>query len=443
MRNVLLIVLLLVIGALAFLPRVFDTSIGKRVFEKAFSEKFDSTVQIGRVRLTWFGPQAFEKVSLSNPEMTGTIERIESDVPLWSLGRFGQAFHLENGSFAFPKYSDLSIGPVDAKVAGQNVEADGAASQGGRFTLRGKVHSKNDLDLTLNATNFPSAFFDVLLKAKGWFAAASGPVTNLDATLLYHRGAGSIDANLSASNTSAMLSGEIGQTGLTLKKPFAATLHFSPELSQKLGGRILEGQDPITLQLDPSGTLIPLNPFTLTELKVGKGVLNLGRLVCTGLHPLVSLFSLMNRSPIASSTGVIWFTPALFSVDHGLLSLGRVDFLIANAIHLCAWGDISLPDERLQMTLGIPADTLANTLGIDGLSRNYVLKIPVRGTISEPEFQTGSASAKIAAWVAGKQITNKLSKKTGIFGGLLNQITQIKDDDGDAPPPNRPFPWER
>ncbi len=135
----------------------------------------------------------------------------------------------------------------------------------------------------------------------------------------------------------------------------------------------------------------------------------------------------------------IWFTSVAFQIQNGVINLGRVDALLSNSIHVCAWGSVDVKNDQLHMFLGLPADTLEQSFGIQALSRNYVLKIPVYGSISSPEFDTGSAIAKITTMAVSKQIPTKGGK---ILGGIVNAITQAQDD-GDAPPPNRPFPWER
>jgi hypothetical protein len=134
-----------------------------------------------------------------------------------------------------------------------------------------------------------------------------------------------------------------------------------------------------------------------------------------------------------------WFTPVAFQIQSGVITLGRMDALLSNSIHICTWGDVDVNKDELHMFLGLPADTLEKSFGIQTLSRNYVLKIPIYGSISNPEFDTGSAIAKITAMAVSKQIPSAGGK---ILGGLINAVTQAQDD-GDAPPPNRPFPWEK
>ncbi len=253
-----------------------------------------------------------------------------------------------------------------------------------------------------------------------------------------------MQAYFSSLNANLSLQGTFAQDALLLKEPLTASLNFSPELAEALDRRIVGAKNPITLQIETAGASIPLRPFALERLEIGRATLDLGNLTSTQIPPLVALLALLKRGSMASSTGSIWFTPVVFSIDKGLVNIGRIDALVAGAVHLCAWGQIEIPSGSLNMRVGIPADTLQETLGINNLPRNYVLQIPVRGTIEKPEYDTTSATAKIAAMVAGQQIQTQASKKAGgLLKGLFNQFSVPAKEDENTPPPNRPFPWER
>jgi hypothetical protein len=441
MRKILIGLLIVFAALLAFLPQILSTSFGKPFFERALGTKFDAKVTIGRFRLSWFGPQDFEQIEFSRTDLSGSIESASSNVPFWYLSEFKNGFSLSNGFFSFPRFGALSIGPVNALVAGHDVQVDGKASQGGSFSVNGKIYSKSDFDVATKFQKMPSAPFDQLLKASGILSAGLGPTFDLSMTALYNQGEGRLDADLSSPNSEAALRGRIAEDALLLKEPFRASLNFTQDLSQALGGRVLEAKNPITLRIETAGASIPLHPFSLELVEIGQATLDLGRLVWSELHPLISLFALLNNAKIASSKALVWFTPLEFAISKGTLQMGRVDALIANSVHLCGWGNAQLSTTKLDMRLGIPADTLEQSLGISSLSRNYVLQIPVSGTLQNPKFDTGPAAAKIAALVAGKQIS-KFSKKAGALGGLFSQMP-LSQEDKDVPPPKRPFPWEK
>ena len=52
-------------------------------------------------------------------------------------------------------------------------------------------------------------------------------------------------------------------------------------------------------------------------------------------------------------------------------------------VHVIMWGQVDTANNVMDMTLGIPADTLAAT-GIKTLPNDYVLPVPVKGTPQSP-----------------------------------------------------------
>lgn len=56
---------------------------------------------------------------------------------------------------------------------------------------------------------------------------------------------------------------------------------------------------------------------------------------------------------------------------------------VAIGAHVIMWGQVDSVNNLLDMTLGIPADTLAAT-GITTLPNDYVLPVPVKGTPQAP-----------------------------------------------------------
>jgi hypothetical protein len=195
-----------------------------------------------------------------------------------------------------------------------------------------------------------------------------------------------------------------------------------------------EVQNPITLRIEPQGFSLPI-PYSLEKLKIGHATLNLGKIKVPSNEALATLVSLLKATRISKEMN-IWAAPVSFSLNHSKLELGRLDALLADSIHICTWGSINLLTNHLEMNLGLPADTLESSFGIKNLPANYVMKIPVQGTLQNPEIVKGPAAAKIAALVAAGQIPKK-----GFLGGIAELISKPKQEK-DIPPPARPFPWE-
>ncbi|MBM3184495.1 MAG: hypothetical protein FJZ64_04240, partial [Chlamydiae bacterium] len=437
MKKTLLALSIVILLIVIFLPQILSTPLGKPFFEKTFGKTIHAQTSIGSLRLTWLGPQVLKNIRFFNEEIEGTIDELDSDVPFWKLNDLGKTFSLENGTFTLKTYGNVKIEKVTAKVVSQSVTATGVSTEGGDVSIKGKIYGKNDIDLIAKVHQMPPALLDTLLKTKGLLNALLGSSMDAAATYVYNQGNGIFNLDLTATYAKLSLESEITKDILTLKAPLGATLLWHPELTDLTQGHLVGAKFPITLQIDPNHTSFPIRPLNLGRLTIGHAVLDPGILMTQDLSPLISLLTLLKKGSLGSSQIPIWFTPIAFTIDEGTLHLERIDVLIANAVHLCSWGDIYLPGQ-LNLILGIPEDTLESSLGIQGLPRNYVLQVPVQGPIENPRYDTGPATAKITAWIAGQQAT----KATGVFGQLFNKLIKPSGEDQEVPPPKRPFPWE-
>lgn len=445
MKKTILILLIILALFIGFFPYLASTRLGTPFFAKIIQSRFHGNVQIQKVNLTWKGPQRFENISLTSPDLTSKIGLITSNVPFWKLSDLGDSFELQNGSFAFPSYGDEQISNIQAKINGSDIVATGTTARGGSISVRGSIKSKQNFDLLADLREIPSIAIDQLLKMKGILYKTLGPIINFNGSLKFQDVQGTLVFDVSSPNLTSSVNATIANDILTLNKPLVAHLHLSNELSAFLTERIspklftdLSAKNPFHLTIDPQGFSCPINPLKLAELQIGEANLDLGQVrVQSGesLHFLVKLF----KNKDFGKKIEIWFTPVTFSIQNGLIQLGRMDALLSQSIHVCTWGDINLQKDKIRMTLGLPADTLEQSFGIQNLSRNYVLKIPIRGSLNNPEFETGPAVAKIATMATAQQIPTTGGK---IFGGIVGVFAQAQDE-GDTPPPHRPYPWEK
>ena len=202
----------------------------------------------------------------------------------------------------------------------------------------------------------------------------------------------------------------------------------------------IEGRSPILFHIATKNFLCPLHPFDWNHLQIGSATLDLGQVTVQSGPALQSLLKLL-KNPRTKDTLPLWFTPVTFQMENGLIQAGRIDFLFAQSIHLCSWGNIHWAQNQLDLFLGIPADTLSHAFGLKHLPRNYVLKVPIRGTLQNPEIDTGAASSKIAAMITAQELPKIGGTGGKAFGSFLKLLQSTKEDQ-EVPPPNRPFPWE-
>lgn len=433
---------------LVFLPQIASTSLFRGIFNRAFSDKFHATAAIESATLSWFGPQIFRKINLDSPNMTGYIVQFESGAPFWKLYSMGENLKIRDASLAFPMEGNIGLNHISAELHNHHLNAEGDAIPKGHFTLKGKVYSQKDLDITFDLQEIPTLALDQIFTGKKSFTQILGLILNAKGSWVLNETVGKLKLDLQSSNVATMFSAEIDPNYITLKEPFVAALDITPELASSVlrGANPLfltgvEAKNPIQLRIEPDGFRFPWRNFDLSKIEIEQASLDMGQVVCqTGksLSTLISLFKNFKRS----DTSLIWFSPLDFSLEGGIFSASRMDAMVSNTIHICTWGKIDLNRDRLDMILGICADTLSQSFGIENLPANYVLKIPLQGSTENPELDTKTAAAKIAALAAMNQLPKVGGKAGKMFGGTLNMMKMSQENQEDVPPPQRPYPWE-
>jgi hypothetical protein len=253
---------------------------------------------------------------------------------------------------------------------------------------------------------------------------------------------GLFDCSLSTPNIDSEIHGGIADHALTLRQPMTASVRLTPELSQWIMRDMnplfvtgIEAKNPIRLRIEPSRFLCPLDSFQIQQIQIGQGSIDMGQIRCTNGGSLASLIGLLKNSSLSSVQQMnVWFTPLYFSLQHGILQTSRIDALVADAVHICTWGSIDYIHDKIDMQIGLPADTLKHFFGIKKLPNDYVMKIHLTGSIKKPSLATNAAAAKIAALLGAQK-----SSHDWLTGGIFSLFGET---DPNVPPPHRPFPWE-
>ena len=430
MRKWLIALCLIIILLIAFLPQIASTSLGKPLFVKALSQKSQSQVEIGSLKLSWFGPQQFRNLTWTHDAATGTVEELDIAAPFWT---FSGPFKLKNGAIA---YKGGRVEKIEGKIEGNDFSLTGITLQG-HIALSGQIYSKLHFHLLIDVKQFPLIVIDKELHQ------LLGPTLDLNGTISLEYGKGIIDLTVNADNLNTRVQGILTEQSITLDKPLLAAIRLTPEVSALLlkdaNPLFLTGvssESQINLRIEPKDFYFPL-PYSLENLKVGEATLDLGKVKCQNGDSLRTIISILKAENLSDASQMnAWFTPLTLRIDQGMHTAGRMDALLADSIHVCTWGSINLLRDQIDMFLGLPADTLQKSFGIKNLPANYVLKVKIRGTTKEPEIIKGPAIAKIAALIAAGQIRSK-----GFFGGLADLISTPKEEK-DVPPAKLPFPWQ-
>lgn len=435
-----------------FLPSLASTSFGQKLALQLIGWKARARIDADSMRLSWLGPQSFTNLKVTNSKLNVSCETFTAYMSLWKFRYLQGPFTISKGSMklSVPSCESVSIENAEASIDGREFTATGSvqrSNQTGSFQISGLIASSN-YSLNLNLSSIPSCLLDHLFPTKGLIEKLLGPMLSLEGSIEAKGSSGAFDLALNSPQCQASATALFDSSTIRLQKPFSARILPSDTLTDLLMKEVnplfltsIQANHPILIQLSPQNFSLPYSPLDLASANIESGLIDIGQVTVENGPSLQSLLAVLKNRRLQSSRQMnAWFTPLAFQLKNGTLKADRLDVLLANSIHLCSWGRINLQNQKLHMYLGLPEDTLASSFNISGLHPDYVLKIPVRGTISHPDLITGSAIAQITALSASQNLP--LPKVGKLFGKIVQTATQLKNDK-DVPPAKRPFPWER
>ncbi|HSX11296.1 MAG TPA: hypothetical protein VLF94_06260 [Chlamydiales bacterium] len=409
----------------AFLPKIASTPPFNPLFVRILESRSPLHMHVDHLDLSWLGPQKFHQIQWTHDNATGSIEEFSIDAPFWS---FRGPFQLKNGSLS---YQNANVEKIEGQLIDNDFELTGVAQQG-TLSLKGKIYSQFHFHIGVDIQNFPLLAIDPRLDQ------IFGPTLTLNGALQMESGKGRIDLNIASPNITTQLHGYLTEQAITLREPLAASIRLTPEIcalflkdANPLFLASLEASKPLSLRIAQDGLHFPL-PFSLEHFLLN-GTLDLGQTRGQTGKALTTIIKFVKEEPTPHTN--LWFAPFAFRLHDGILEAGRMDALVADSIHICTWGHIDLMRDQIHMFLGIPAKTLRKFFGIRNLPEHYVLKIPIQGSTGHPEVVKGQAVARVAALVAGSQVS-----KRGYLGSLNDLFHPAEEED--IPHAQHPFPWE-
>lgn len=314
-------------------------------------------------------------------------------------------------------------------------------------------------DFNVDIQKFPSSVLDLFARTAGKtnapFSALFGPQINMTMKTHLQDATGPITLNINSANTRASMAGSLTNGILTLSEPIYAQVTMSPELSTLLLKEVnplsmteISSKHPFTLEIDPKGFSLPISPFKLEEMNVPNARIELGQVSCKNEGNLTIALGLLKMSQNSQGNTLnLWFTPVDLHILQGVVKVERTDILVADAYDIALWGTVNPVSDKVDMVLGLTAQALKKAFKIKNLPEDYVLHIPLKGSLEHVEINKTAATAKIAALLAWQQ--KSLAGAIGggpagaLFGEFLNKIGTLPLNDESTPPPKKPFPWDK
>ena len=318
------------------------------------------------------------------------------------------------------------------------------------WNMSGLTPSEMVLTTDFSAQSLPCSLLDLFANTKRKsIQTLFGPSLSVQGKIsAYKMQEGSGRFELESEQASAHIDTSIKNGVLSLNSP--ATLQFT--ISEKVGKKLLKpslfstrihSETPITIRIEPEGASARLSPFSLASITLPRIAINPGKFSIKNTGLLKTILALLRQEKMAArETMDFWSTPIFLSMRSGVLTCSRMDALIADTIHVGAWGEADLIGDSLNFIVMLPVQTLKaiNLPMIVNPERG--LQIPVTGTLSNPNVNTTVLTAKIA----GSKLTSKKkrSNKLNMIGEVLQAAASLAETSQPVPPPTTtPFPWEK
>ena len=308
-----------------------------------------------------------------------------------------------------------------------------AKKQGSFFSDISWIKKTEALQAEVKALELPTYLL------KGVFPQISlqklcGPSLNLTLNTKLLARSGPLSVEILSPYSSFSLEGQLQKETITLNKPLYCQLNkdagayalqeFFPSLQPK---------NPISIKIASGETLSFSYPFHSKQWIVPTLEIELGKVLCHKQSFSSALFNLLKiRQFDASITFNLWVTPIIMHIDKSLITLERVEVLLADLYEISIWGKVK--DNLLKMKIGLPASTLNKAFQIPNLLKNYVLALTLQGSLKNPEINLKKAATKIVELFICQQNKNPLNILMPPCKSL--QKTPI-------PPAKHPFPWDQ
>lgn len=249
---------------------------------------------------------------------------------------------------------------------------------------------------------------------------------------------GPLSLEILSPSFSFSLEGLLQKETITLNKPFYCQLNKEAgSYALKELFPSLQPKNPISIKIASGETLsFSLNSIQriFPTLVIPTLEIEMGKMLCQNQSFANSLFNLLKINQFnATLTFNLWIAPITMHIDKGLITVERVELLLADLYEIAVWGKVK--DHSLNMKIGLPSSTLAKAFQIQNLPDNYVLPLTLEGSLENPKINLKKAAAKIAAlFICQQENKNPLN----IFFPSCKPLQKML-----IPPAKHPFPWEQ
>lgn len=327
---------------------------------------------------------------------------------------------------------------VSGNLISSQIQATVSAKKQGSFFLNTSwLKQTKALHVELRTLEFPTCLFEGLFPQIS-LQKLCGPSIDLTLHTKLLASNGPLSLEILSPYSSFSLEGLLQKEAIRLNKPLYCQLNkeagsyalkeLFPSLQPKnpISLKIASGET-LSFSLDSPQRIFPTLVIPTLEIEIGK-------MLCHKKNLAISLFNLLKINQFnADLTFNLWVAPITLHIDKGLITMERVELLLADLYEIAVWGTVK--DRLLNMKIGLPASTLSKAFQIQNLSDNYVLPLTLEGNLENPKINLKKAAAKIATlFICQQENKNPLNLFFPSCKPLQKKL---------IPPAKHPFPWEQ
>lgn len=255
------------------------------------------------------------------------------------------------------------------------------------------------------------------------------------------QGHGPIFLQVVGSNGNAKAEAELKNETLFLTNDLTAVFNVDSRVGRTLFrslepfvGVFLETDKPIAITISKKGFSFPLTGSpSISRLTMEMAKIEAGKMIFSRQGQLANLLDLLQV--IQSKTISVLLTPIYLSMNQGLVHLYRCDLLLLEKLPVAVWGQINLSKNWIDLIIGLTPRTLSIVPGISNLSNDYMLQVPIKGTLQNPSIDKRVVVSRIAGLV-------NLSNNS-IINTVVKVATSSAVKEKPVPEPTtNPLPWE-
>lgn len=311
-------------------------------------------------------------------------------------------------------------------------------------------------DIDVKQFSAPVYWFEDYLTESRSISNLFGPSVRTSASMKIQNGNGPVQLRLSGKYATLNIPAEIttasdakssSKKHIRLREDASGTLHLHQGLTRQylrsihfLLGTAIESKKPISLSIASEKSRIPLPWRGIASANIKRAQLDIGNLKLSNRGPVLGLiqfarqFTDLKEVPKHINAS---FSPLVFQLRDGIVTTDPTEISLHKKIHLRTEGSINLNNNSIHMTLAIQPRTLRKTFGLEELPNDFSLKIPVRGTISDPKPDWEKAANRLLKKTGTSQLSELIgkelegesgSKAVKLLGELLNQSENSDED---------------